>query len=193
MAVKSVKLGKPFTHVFSEDKRPPKIKPSEGNPHPDNSEHDDWKPTTWHLRALPSKVMGYLKDRTTKILVDPNDPDGDVGTEINQNQFYYDVVALGLSEAPDNFDTGVEFKTAKRNIRGTSYPVVVDEFMDTIPPKVIAELARCIEAGNSLSEEEGNGSGSQSSEPTSSPSEIAPVALIETGSNTGVTTTSQDQ
>lgn len=155
MAIKALNVGKTFKHVLSFDKRPPEG--AEG--------HDTWAPTTWNCRVLDSRLLGVLKDKSTKITINPNRPDDDIGTEVNQHGYNFEVCALGLDK-PENFldddNNVVPWHTMKRNIAGQSYEVVTPDTLGRIPETAIAELAERIIAGNSLTVAEGNGSASQS-------------------------------
>lgn len=175
MAIRALQVGHVFTHVSRYDKRPPEGEPG----------HDEYLPTKWRWRVLDSRVLAVLKDKSAKIGIDPKRPDDEVMTHVSQNQYYFEVCALGLLE-PEHFyedeanTKKVRWTTSSRNIAGRSYEVVAAETLGKIPADVIAELAELIIEGNEPTVEEGNASGSQSSQPTSSPSDSAPDAPTET-------------
>ena len=156
MAIKALTPGKLIKHVCADDVRPEPIKPTKEVPTPDNSESENWKPTIWKLKCLDSRILGVLKDKVTKLTINPNAPGDDVGTLVNQNQYYFQVVQLALDE-PDNFESGVSYGTMKMNIGGKSYVVATPEYVETIPDYVLAELAEVVIDGNSLSDTEGKG------------------------------------
>lgn len=162
MAIKALHPGKAFVHVLSFDTRPAKIEPSEGNPDPDNTEHDEWAATKWHLKVLDSRILGSLKDKVTKITIDAASPGQEIGTDIRQNEYYFKVVQLGLDREPENFDSPAKWGTQRMNIAGKNYDVVHADYVCTIPDDALAELAEQIIEGNTLSDAEGNGSASQS-------------------------------
>jgi hypothetical protein len=138
------------------DQRPPKTEPSEKNPTPDNKAHDEWRPTKWGMRVLDSRVLGILKDKSTKLGIDPTRPDEEVTTQVGQNDYYFQVCQLGLTEETEGYE--VKYQSGKRNIGGKSYPIATAEYVGTIPDYVIAELAERIIAGNTLTADEGNAS-----------------------------------
>ena len=155
MAIKALNVGAVRSYTSKFD-----VKPKEGEPG-----YDDYVPTRWKLRTLDSRVLGVLKDKSTKITVDPNRPDEEIGTQVNQNAFYFQVVQLGLDE-PENWSdekgSQIKFETMKLNIAGKSYVVATPEFVGRIPEHVISELAEEIISGNTLTVEEGNASAAQS-------------------------------
>lgn len=155
MAIKARTPGKTFKHVLSSDVRPARIEPTPENPEPDNSAHDDFKATKFELRVLDSGVIGALKDKSTKITIDPNNPDGEIGTQVNQNQLYFEVCQFGIAGV-ENYDA--PYKDMPRNFLGRSFRIATAEFVGTIGDTDIAELAERILAGNSVSAEEGNAS-----------------------------------
>lgn len=157
MGIKALQVGKTFTHISIHDVRPAKID-GEGV---DNSAHEDFKPTVWNLKVLDSRVLAILKDKSTKITIDPSKPDEEIGTQVNQNAYYFDVCALGLDKPKDYLDDKGEpmgWSVGSRNIGGKSYPIVTNETLGTIPDFIIQELAERIIAGNSLTGDEGNAS-----------------------------------
>lgn len=158
MAILALHPGKKFEHVLSWDIRPEKIEPTEDNPEPDNSAHDDWVPTKWPLRVLDSKVRGHFKDKATKININPSDLNAEVSTDISQNEYYFKIVQCGLEAAPSNFDAPVKWGTQNMNIAGKRYEVVHADYIGCIPDDAIAELAETILSGNSITADEGNAS-----------------------------------
>jgi hypothetical protein len=166
MAIRALQVGQTFTHVSKFD-----VRPKEGEPG-----HDTYKPTKWKWKVLDSRVLGLLKDKTTKIGIDPSKPEEEITTHVSQNQFNFDVCSLALEEPEDFYldaecTRKVKWQTGKRNIGGKSYDIVTNETMGLIPDIVIAELAEIIMTGQQPTVEEGNGSGSQFSQPTSYQSE----------------------
>jgi hypothetical protein len=157
MGIKALQVGKTFTHISIHDVRPAKID-GEGV---DNSAHEDFKPTIWNCKVLDSRVLAILKDKSTKITIDPSKPDEEIGTQVNQNAYYFDVCSLGLDK-PDDFldDKGqpMPWPVGSRNIGGKSYPIATMEALGTIPDYIIQELAERIIAGNNLTADEGNAS-----------------------------------
>lgn len=150
MGIKALQVGKTFTHVYSGDT----------NPAVDAEGHDpDFKPTRWNLKVLDSRVLAILKDKSTKITIDPSKPDEEIGTQVNQNAYYFEVCSLGLDKPDDFLDAKgepIKFTTIKKNIGGKSYEVATNEFLGQIPDFVIQELAETILAGNALTADEGN-------------------------------------
>lgn len=113
--------------------------------------------TKWRLGTLDARQYGKIKDRSTRILVDPSKPDADIETSINKHEVFFLTVQYGL-KGWENFcdKDGVEipFKTKNLNIAGKSYVVVHDSVMAIIPSTIIEELAGKISESNDLSEEE---------------------------------------
>jgi hypothetical protein len=107
------------------------------------------------LRVLDSRVIGILKDKSTKLSIDPTRPDEEVATQVGQNDFYFQVCQLGITDETENF---IKFSRAKRNIGGQSYEIATSDYVGKIPDYVIAELAEVILEGNSISADEGNAS-----------------------------------
>lgn len=159
MGIKALQVGRTFSHISTYDKRPPFILATNEHPQPDNTPNEEWKPTRWNLKVLDSRVLAILKDKSTKITIDPSKPDEEIGTQVNQNAYYYEVCALGLDN-PEDFlnDKGdpVKWDTLKRNIAGKSYTVVSNETLGQIPDFVIQELAEKIIEGNTVTASEGN-------------------------------------
>lgn len=157
MGIRALQVGKVSTHVSKYDKAP-----DEGDP-----KLATYVPTKWRWKVLDSRLLGLLKDKTTKIGIDPSKPDEEITTHISQNQYYFDVCSFGL-EKPEDFYADedntreVKWTMGKRNIGGKSYDVVTTETLGQIPDDVITELAELIIAGNTPSEDEGNASISQS-------------------------------
>jgi hypothetical protein len=154
MAIKARTPGKSFFHRSVYDTRPEEAKPTDENPNPDNSAYKDFKPTRWGLRVLDSRVIGILKDKATKLSIDPTRPDEEIATSVGQNDFYFQVCQFGITEDTENYE--VRYKSEKRNIGGKSYPIAAADWVSTIPEHIISELAERILEGNSLSEDEGN-------------------------------------
>lgn len=150
MGIKALQVGKTFHHIYSGDTNP--VEGADG--------HDaDFKPTRWNLKVLDSRVLAILKDKSTKITIDPSKPDEEIGTQVNQNAYYFEVCALGLDKPDDFLDAKgepIKFTTIKRNIGGKSYEVATNEFLGQIPDYVIQELAETIIVGNTMSDDEGN-------------------------------------
>lgn len=156
MGIKALQVGQVLTHVSKHDVRPP-----EGD-----EGHESYIPTTWRYRVLDSRLLGMLKDKATKISIDPTNPDGEIGTEVSQNAYYFNVCSFGLDK-PDDFyeddgSTKVVWRTEKRNFGGKSYEVVSNDTLGKIPDFVIQELAEKIISGNTVTADEGKPSASQS-------------------------------
>jgi hypothetical protein len=156
MAVRALVPGQLIEHVYSGDVRPERVEATAENPQPDNSAHDDFKPSKFNLKCLDSRILGVLKDKATKITINPQAPNDEIGTQVNQNQYYFEIVQLALDSVED-FDTkGVKLTRMKRNIGGVSYSVVDPSFVGMIPDFVLAELAERVISGNSMSDDEKN-------------------------------------
>ena len=161
MSIKALQVGKTFTHISQHDVRPALIAATKATPQPDNSAHENWKPTIWNLKVLDSRVLAILKDKSTKITIDPSKPDEEIGTQVNQNAYYFEVASLGLDKPKDFVDDKgdeINWVVGSRNIGGKSYPIVVNETLGQIPDFVVQELAEKIIAGNTLTASEGNAS-----------------------------------
>lgn len=151
MGIRALQVGRSFVHTSKQD-----VRPKEGEPG-----HDTFKPTKWKWKVLDSRLLGILKDKTTKIGIDPNKPDEEITTHVSQNQFNFEVCAFGLDEPEDFYldEEGtrpVKWVTMKRNFAGKSYDVVAPETLGLIPDDIIAELSEVIMKGNGISEDEGN-------------------------------------
>lgn len=117
---------------------------------------DQENPTIWVLGTLDSRVMAMLRDRSTRMMVDPSRPDDEVETTINTDAVNFDTVAYGLLDV-ENFgcDEGdVPFKTRQVNHYGAKYRMVETDFLRRVPMKIIRELAKKLLKDNMLSEEE---------------------------------------
>jgi len=149
MAITALTPGQLKDYVCKADVRPPE----------DHADHVDWKPTTWRIKTLDSRVMGKLKDKTTKITVDPNNPDAEIGTQVAQHDLYMDLCTFGLAE-PDNFMDSkgkeVKYETKRTNLGGKGYEVCTPEFIGRVPSNVIAELGEQILNYNEASADEKN-------------------------------------
>lgn len=147
MAIRAVSVGKVSVFTSALDKPGPE------------DDKDTFVPTKFQTQALDSRILGILKDKSTKVTFDPSNPDGDIGTDIKQNDFYFQVCQFGLIGA-DNFkddkDADVVFATQKRNVGGTSYTLAAEEFVKRIPEAIIAEMAEFIMRDNTLTETEKN-------------------------------------
>lgn len=120
--------------------------------------------TIFVLRTLDSRVYGHLRDKATKMLVDPKAPDDQLlETTVAQNEVFFDMCQFGI-ESWRNF-TGesagdLACDMGKRTLGSKSYAVVKTDVLVRVPGAVIADVAHAIMKGNELSEEEGKGSGS---------------------------------
>lgn len=141
MAIKALNLGK--TWDFQS-----KFDPDRGTP----------EATTFHLQSLDSRVMGKLRDNTTKFLVDPSNPDDVAETTVNAEHLNFETVQFGCT-GWSNFshpETGeqVEYKTIGRRLGGKSYQIVDPEVLRMVPMAVIGEMGESIRAANELTEED---------------------------------------
>ncbi len=116
-------------------------------------------PTLFTLLTLDSRVMGHLRDKATRMKINPKAPDDDVETEVAMNEVSFEVVQFGLGGiAPfeDGKGNEIVFKTMKRNLRGKSYTIASDLVISLLPIKVISELATELRKMNNLGDDEGN-------------------------------------
>ena len=128
------------------------------------SKHDPDKgredATTFELGTLDSRVHGHLKDRATRMMIDPNrEVDSEVETTIEQHEVYYQVCQFGIRgwrNLMDSEGIPLEYKTMKRNLGGKSYEVVSDQSLRQIPTAVLVDIAREIMKQNDLTDLEGN-------------------------------------
>lgn len=141
MTIKALNLGKTWDFQSKSD-------PDRGTP----------EATTFHLQSLDSRVMGKLRDNTTKFLVDPSNPDEVAETTVNAENLNFESVQFGCT-GWDNFPhptTGemVEAKTVPRRLGGKSYQIIDPEVLCLVPLSVIGEMAEDIRKANELSEED---------------------------------------
>jgi hypothetical protein len=125
------------------------------------SKKPDGHPTKFSLQTLDSRVMGHLRDRSTRMSVKPGaGPDDSVDTEIAMNEVAFETVQFGLTGIEglvDQHNTPIAFKTQKRHLRGKSYEIAHEDIISRLPMKVIAELSGELRKLNNMGEEEGNG------------------------------------
>ncbi len=141
MAIKALNLGKTWDFQSKSD--------------PDRGTSNA---TTWHLQSLDSRVMGKLRDNTTKFLVDPANPEEVAETSVNAENLNFESVQFGCT-GWDNFqdpNTGqpIEIKTVARRLGGKSYQIVDPEVLRLVPMSVIGEMGEDIRKANELSEED---------------------------------------
>lgn len=117
-------------------------------------------PTKFQLVTLDSRVMGHLRDKATRMSVNPNAKENDtVETEVAMNDVAFETVQFGLtgiSPFDDASGNEIIFKTVKRNLRGKSYTVASDVVVNRLPMRVISELADQLRKMNDLDDTEGN-------------------------------------
>lgn len=118
----------------------------------------DGNPTKFKLNTLDSRVMGHLRDRSTRLSVNPNaGPNDNVDTEVAMNEVNFEMVQFGLggiNPFVDQKGNEIPFKTVKRNLRGKSYEIVSDDVISRLPMKVIAELAGKLRELNNMGEDD---------------------------------------
>jgi hypothetical protein len=123
-------------------------------------EPPEGNPTKFKLITLDSRVMGHLRDRATRMSVNPNaGADESVDTEIAMNEVAFETVQFGLGGIePFADDKGAEipFKTMSRRLRGKSYTIASDVVVNRLPMKVIAEISDRLRKMNNLGDDEGN-------------------------------------
>lgn len=130
---------------------------------PDKEKHEKGEggnPTKFSLITLDSRVMGHLKDKATRMSVNPKAKEDDsVLTEVAMNETAFETVQFGLTGIePFEDENGQQiiFKTVKRNLRGKSYTIAAEAVVNRLPLKVITELAEKLGEMNDLGEAEGN-------------------------------------
>lgn len=147
----------------------------------EESKYDDARgtdrATKFTLGTIDSKAAGYIRDRATKLMISPNQEVGsDVPTTMEQNSVYYQAFAVGVL-AWENFrdreGNDIKRKTQRKNIAGKDYEVITDAVMRRVPLEVINEFGQMLLDENELKEQEGNASGSSSSDRPLSPVEAA--------------------
>ncbi len=141
MAIKALNLGKSWDFQSKSD-------PDRGTD----------QATTFKLHSLDSRVMGKLRDNTTKFLVDPSNPEDVAETTVNAEHLNFETAQFGC-EGWTNFQdpvTGesIEIKMVPRRLGGKSYQIVDPEVMRLVPMSVIGEMGEDIRAANELSEED---------------------------------------
>lgn len=121
---------------------------------------EDGTPTVFTLNTLDSRVMGHLRDLSTKMAINPKaSADDDVETTIAMNDVNFQVVQFGLggiTPFQDENSNDIPFKTVKRNLRGKSYEIVSEVVVNRLPLKVLAELSDELRKLNNLGDDEGN-------------------------------------
>lgn len=123
-------------------------------------EAEGGKPTKFILTTLDSRVMGHLRDKATRMSVNPNANENDtVETEVAMNEVAFETVQFGLTGIEPFEDEGgnqIIFKTVKRNLRGKSYTIASDAVVNRLPMKVIGELTDELRKLNDLDADAGN-------------------------------------
>lgn len=117
-------------------------------------------PTVFTLNTLDSRVMGHLRDLSTKMAINPSaSKTDDVETTIAMNDVAFQVVQFGLGGAApfqDEEKHDIPFAKVKRHLRGKSYSIVSEEIVNRLPLNVIAELSDELRKLNNLGDDEGN-------------------------------------
>ncbi len=141
MAIKALNLGKTWDFQSKSD--------------PDRGTE---QATTFHLQSLDSRVMGKLRDNTTKFLVDPSNPEDVAETSVNAENLNFESAQFGCT-GWDNFQDPVSgvpiaMKTVPRRLGGKSYQIVDPEVLCLVPLSVIGEMGEDIRKANELTEED---------------------------------------
>lgn len=113
---------------------------------------DKTDPTIWVIGAVDSRVLATIQDKATDIQIDTQNPDGEAGIRINQNEANIKKVQFGLRGFV-NFsgEKGeVSFKTETKHISGKPYDVCADEVLASIPTEVLNWLSDEISKLNSI-------------------------------------------
>ncbi len=113
--------------------------------------------TTFVLRTLDSRVMGYLRDGVAKVFVDHNKPDDMAETQINMQEMNFQTGQFGIDSWTNLIDTDgspIEFRTVSKRLGGKEYKIVATDVMCRLPIAVISELAEEIRKDNELSDDD---------------------------------------
>lgn len=109
--------------------------------------------TRFQIGALDSRVMGFIRDKATKIVVDPKAPTDSVETSVNAAEVNFLTVQFGLkgwTNFKDDAGNDITFRTVSKFVAGKSYTVVAPETLALLPITIVDELADRIRDKNSL-------------------------------------------
>lgn len=145
MAMHGLNLTKTFEYVSNLD-------PAKGTP----TEKSD--ATIWKLGTLDSRVMGYLRDMSTKFTVSQANMTGEnnsVETSVSQSEQDFETVRFGLkgwTNFKDEDENDIKFETKTKMLAGSgkSYQAVTPELVSMIPGELITELATRIRSGQEV-------------------------------------------
>ena len=114
--------------------------------------------TTFKLRTLDSRVMGYLRDKFTKFTRSISDPDDDAAsTQVNVNEVAFEAAQFGI-ETITNFKDGggndIEMKTKVMRLGGKPYKVIDADIIRRLDTRILLEIYRELTTFNQLTEAE---------------------------------------
>lgn len=115
--------------------------------------------TKWLIGTLDSRILGLLQDKSTTVKVNPQAPDDEVDTQINNRAYQFEVCQFGLrgwDGFKDEEGNDIPYSTIKLNRGGRSYVVVDPVALNRVPIAVVEELAQEIMKKNILTAKEGN-------------------------------------
>ena len=109
--------------------------------------------TRFTLGALDSRVSGFIRDKATKIVVDPKNPMENIETSVNASDVNFLTVQFGLkgwTNFKDDKGNDVAYRQIGRFVAGRSYQVADPECLRLLPPVIVDELADRIRELNTL-------------------------------------------
>lgn len=125
----------------------------------DSAKKGSAQATVWEYGVLDSRVMGHLKDLSTRMKIKPGEGQEEVDTHIDTNEVAFQTVQFGCTGFK-NFKSAkggdIEFATTKRSLRGKSYSILKDSIVEQIPGDVLTEFAEKIRSANEVGEKEKN-------------------------------------
>lgn len=125
--------------------------------HPDDKED----PTVFEIGAVDSRVMGHLRDKSTKVSFTQSDaetnPDAEAGVQVNNHELNFRTVQFGLKGfvnfKDDNGD--IALKTESVTVGSRRYDVMHGDIVSLLPDYVIEWLAAQIGNLNAVGYREG--------------------------------------
>ena len=113
--------------------------------------------TRFTLGTIDSRAYGQIRDKATAFKVDPNAPDEDIETSVNQEATNFELCQFGITHwenFQDKDGVDIPFRTVKRNMKGKSYHIVDPNVLCRVPRVDITELATEIAKDNDVTEED---------------------------------------
>ena len=126
----------------------------------DENKGTDGEVTVWVLGTLSSRVLTYLRDKSTSF---STNKDGEISATFAPFSSAYETTRIGLRGWKNFKDTSggdIPFHTVSEEVAGVMMAVVAPACMDILPVELIRELSEQITGVNSVTETDaGNSDG----------------------------------